>query len=674
MVKNSILILFSLCFGFASVAQTQYDSAMNSNKLKGTFEKDTVFIAKWNDLALRMASKRPDSTIYFSNMSLALAEKIHWEKGRATAYFNMGLGYRIFANYPTALANYLKSLEVFEKINDSAGIDRCYTDIATVYWFEKNYEKALAYDLKSLAIAERQKDQRRIARTLNNIGVLYHDKKDYIKALEFHKKSLPIAEKLQDQRAIASAYHNIGEVYGSMGDSQRGLEYLLKSLEIGKALEANDFVANTYVVIASVYQKEGKIQQSLEYAQKGFDLAKRIGAKEYLKDASNILYADYKKLHNLQRALEYFELYVDYKDSIDNENNHKNIIHLQTAYELEKKQRELDLLASQHKLSLIAKQVQEEDAQRNRIALYTLAVLFTLVCALLYVLYFRNREKKLLNEELLKKTKEIEQKNKELAQQQQQILEQNEQLSVTNQQLSETNAEKDGLISIVAHDLRAPLNRIKGFAQILGYEESFDEEQRMLLKRIEKTCEGGISLIKDLLTISNIEFQQPKIVVVKIELVSFFQSFLENYYTQAQAKNIHLNYISPNEPNSFLETDESFLSRILDNLLSNAIKFTYPDKNIYISHKDLGHTVQITIKDEGQGFSKDDQEKLFMKFQKLTAKPTGGEESTGLGLAIVKSLVDKLQGKINMTSEEGNGAEFTLTFPKTLYLDVYSKT
>jgi signal transduction histidine kinase len=229
--------------------------------------------------------------------------------------------------------------------------------------------------------------------------------------------------------------------------------------------------------------------------------------------------------------------------------------------------------------------------------------------------------------------------------------------------LEDLNREKDGMIGIVAHDLRAPLNRIMGLTEIIKMSNSFEKEQATYIEMIEKMCHSGISLIRDLLVINNVEYESQKLNLKEIALYDFIADLLKNYTSQAQQKQIKIHLEKTDAP-IFLETDESFLGRILDNLISNALKFSYREKNVYISIKNTDTRIQIAVKDEGQGISQEDQQKMFKKFQKLSARPTGGEESTGLGLAIVKSLVEKLNGNIHVVSNLGEGAEFIIEFDR----------
>jgi len=109
----------------------------------------------------------------------------------------------------------------------------------------------------------------------------------------------------------------------------------------------------------------------------------------------------------------------------------------------------------------------------------------------------------------------------------------------------------------------------------------------------------------------------------------------------------------------------------VQNIISNAIKFSQPNKKIYITirNSEEPQHIDISIKDEGPGFTENDKKKLFQKFAKLSARPTGGEHSSGLGLSIVKKLVEMMNGKIRVESEHGKGAEFILTFPQANYTE-----
>jgi signal transduction histidine kinase len=648
------ILLF--CYFFVGYAQTsEVDYWQEMQQIRNTNE-DSTRVALLLKIAQRIVSNKPDSALYFANKAMLLSQSISWQKGLADSQYQKGYAHRILGNYTQALAEQLNALLIYEKHRDSIGIIHTTNEISTVYWRNGNYEKALLYDQRALNMAEAMHDLEGMCSTLNSIGVLLYDKKSYQEALNYYFKSFKMAEQLKNKRKMASALHNIGETYAIVGDMSRGFEYLHRSLMLGEELNDKNFIANTLLVFSKLYQKQGNIDESVQYAEKGYQIAQTVGSKQYMQDASLLLYKNYKLRKDIEKALNYHELYVMHKDSLFKETNYKQIAHLQSMHELEKKQAQIETLAKETAL--------QQSANKNHLFIRQILIGAMLAVLVILGMFIKlNTDKKKTNKVLLEQKEEIEQKNIALAQQQQQIIEQNFVLSQQNQKLTNLNAEKDGLVGIVAHDLRAPLNRIKGFAQILGFEENLNEDQHMMLKRIDKTCNGGIALIKDLLLINNIEYESTLIAYTELNIGIFLKTFIEQFETQAQFKQIKLHVIPPAKTILF-KTDEVFLSRILDNLISNAIKFTHHGKNIYVKCEEIANKVYFFIKDEGQGLSEDDQQKLFIKFQKLTAKPTGGEESTGLGLAIVKALVDKLHGEIKVESEVDKGTTFIVIFEK----------
>ena len=113
-----------------------------------------------------------------------------------------------------------------------------------------------------------------------------------------------------------------------------------------------------------------------------------------------------------------------------------------------------------------------------------------------------------------------------------------------------------------------------------------------------------------------------------------------------------------------MRADANYIDQVIENLLSNAIKFSPSNKNIYIHVSVTDTNALCEIRDEGPGLSEDDKKKLFSKYQKLSAKPTGNETSTGLGLSIVKKFVEAMNGEIWCESEIEKGASFFVKFER----------
>jgi Signal transduction histidine kinase len=116
------------------------------------------------------------------------------------------------------------------------------------------------------------------------------------------------------------------------------------------------------------------------------------------------------------------------------------------------------------------------------------------------------------------------------------------------------------------------------------------------------------------------------------------------------------------ESDVYVEVDRGYADQVFENILSNAVKFSPSFRNVYVNlHQQDGKAI-AEIKDEGPGLNSEDKKKLFGKYQKLSARPTGNETSTGLGLSIVKKFVEAMKGEIWCHSEVGSGASFFVTF------------
>jgi signal transduction histidine kinase len=109
--------------------------------------------------------------------------------------------------------------------------------------------------------------------------------------------------------------------------------------------------------------------------------------------------------------------------------------------------------------------------------------------------------------------------------------------------------------------------------------------------------------------------------------------------------------------------DPTVTTQVFENLISNAIKYSPPGKTITVRLTEEASGVRFEVRDEGPGLSVEDHRKLFGKFARLSAKPTGGEHATGLGLSIVKRMVEAMNGKVWCESELGKGASFMVELP-----------
>jgi signal transduction histidine kinase len=293
-----------------------------------------------------------------------------------------------------------------------------------------------------------------------------------------------------------------------------------------------------------------------------------------------------------------------------------------------------------------------------------------------------------LEQKVRERTDELERSNYELQRQMQILDEQANEIEIVNTTLQENNLklqtlneEKNEILSVVAHDLKNPLTTIAmNSSMVKNYFHRMSAEQSLqLVGRIESTAERMHNIILKLLDVNALDAGHIKLTIEDVELAPVLKLLVEEYQTRAAAKNITLRlFIDDNDCR--VRTDIYRLQEVLENLISNALKFSLPDRTVTVALVSKPHEVRalqerarqrvnvntclIAVQDEGPGLSEEDKQKLFGKFARLSAQPTGGESSTGLGLAIVKKISLAMDGNVWCESSKGAGATFTVQIPR----------
>ena len=181
-------------------------------------------------------------------------------------------------------------------------------------------------------------------------------------------------------------------------------------------------------------------------------------------------------------------------------------------------------------------------------------------------------------------------------------------------------------------------------------------------RRIRETALRMAEMLQNLLDANRIERGEMQWALAPTEISGIVKGVVEAYKPRAAAKEQTLHLQSGSEPIT-TSVDRDVMVQVLENLVSNAVKYSPRGKNIFVRLTKTADQVQLEVQDEGPGLNADDLKRLFGKFARLSAKPTGGEHATGLGLSIVKKMVEAMNGKIWCESEPGRGAKFIVQLP-----------
>lgn len=253
-------------------------------------------------------------------------------------------------------------------------------------------------------------------------------------------------------------------------------------------------------------------------------------------------------------------------------------------------------------------------------------------------------------------TLDLRERERLLAAQAGELAQANRHLQALNLKLRDVNEEKNQFLGVVVHDLRNPLNGILLATELIA-ELDDPSEIRAKCQLITRRGTEMNSLIGRFLDIAALDAGEIRPVPELISLHDLLAELIERNDPMAKRKGITLQINLPPGPLP-THTDPKFLRAVVDNLLSNALKFSPPGKTVLLAATQNGTRTEITIQDAGPGLTEEDQRKLYGRFAKLSAQPTGGEKSTGLGLSIVKKMVDAMGAEILVESQEGVGTTF----------------
>jgi PAS domain S-box-containing protein len=232
------------------------------------------------------------------------------------------------------------------------------------------------------------------------------------------------------------------------------------------------------------------------------------------------------------------------------------------------------------------------------------------------------------------------------------------------EELKEATGVKNEFLANITHELRTPVNGMKGLADVLLSTE-LTQYQRENINIIRRCCDNMTNIINGILDFSKITAGKMQLENKVIDISNFLKNTLSYHIPKLNEKGLKLQVnIGDNVPTKILG-DELRLEQILSNLISNAIKFTSVGQIVIevINTEQKEDEVELffMVIDSGIGISKEDMDKLFQSFSQVDGSITRRYGGTGLGLAISKSLVELMGGRIHLSSEIGRGSTFSFS-------------
>jgi len=592
-----------------------------------------------------------EKALEFYQKSLEIQKRLDDKVGMAGSFINIGHVYHNQGLVEQALEYYYRSLELEEAINNQQGVAIALNGIGYIHYRQSETEKALDDYNRSLQLRKELGDEYGIATCLNNIGLLYKDKREWNKALDYYTKCLAIQEGIADESGVAISLSNIGIVHAQQGQHNQALEYYMKSLEIRERLEEKEGISDLLNSIAEAKLALGDLKEARRRGERSLKIAQEINYPVSMRNAASTMAEIARKEGNWEEAFKNYELFIQMRDSVQNEETTTAAIHRQYQYKYEKKaltdsiqNAELQLLKD---VQLTASKSEAKWQQQQSYFLYIGLFLVLVFAAVIY-----NRL------QIINKQKELIEKQKEEVESRQKMREKDiQRIEQHQRELEHLNEELNQFAYVVSHDLKTPLRGIAGVVTIIESDyPNLDKKVLELFALLKERSVKMHQLIEGVLDYSRAGSESVEMTTVDArELINEIIKEVSN----DNAIRIKLSGEFPEVKANYFQ-----LKQVFTNLIANAIKYNHRAANegeVIVSAMSQDNFYQFEVADNGPGISKRDQSRIFELFRKAHAME--GIGSNGIGLSIVKKLVQQNGGVVSVDSEIGRGSVFKFTWP-----------
>jgi signal transduction histidine kinase len=563
----------------------------------------------------------------------------HWNqtndwKGLGYTYNNIGVVYRTLGNTPEALTYYLKAVSLLEKINDLLGLGYITGNIGNIHYENQDYPEAIEFHQKSYSYSKELKDSKGIAFALNNMGLCYAEINKREQALDSFHESLSISESANEKEGIINAIINLGTTHLQLQAFDSAEFYLQNALNISDQL--GDLHSKTFALIGlgDVRLLQGYFDEAVPYLKEAIQLSQNIDYKSNLIRATEKLSIAERGRGNFESALEAYMHYNALSQSLYSSEQTEKLVRIQTEYEFQQERDSIQFAQEKERLTF---QREIEHRKTNQLILVIVLVVISMIIVLVI---FYNRKLQELNQAVTEQRDELERVNKT----------------------------KSRFFSIIAHDIRGPMNLLMGYGDMVHMyvEEKFgddkDEELEQLSGHLKQSTRTVLDLLDSLLTWAIKEEGALNLQKETLSLISCIEENFEVLGQIARSKKIRLT--TDVDPTVKVCADKNSLMVILRNLINNALKFTPENGQINISTIAKDGMIQIKVSDTGVGIPEDKIKLLFDINEEKVTRGTKGEGGSGLGLKLVYDFVQLNDGQVSVVSEEGHGTTFTIELPR----------
>ena len=396
-----LLILFPTVL--KSDSHRDVDSLINllSHKLS-----DTLRVNVLNTIAHAVIDF-PDSSMFYAKSASALAGKINYPSGVARSTSNIGEVYNAKGNYNLALKNFYEAYHIYEGLGNKKAMNSVMNSIGNTHLGNNNNDKALEAFKRCYSLGRESNDSSAMALSSFGIGNIYGTVGKMDSAMRYLNFSLPLFAKQKYTYAEAMTYTLIGQLQATEKKFDESLRSLARGMELFKKIDQAYGISVTYQSIGKTFEDMGDKKKALENYILAYEMNLKRNAYDNLKESCASISSLYKKMGDYKNSLIFHEQYMNFKDSVFNEQSRKQLLEVETRYQTDKKEKQI-------KLKNLELEKSNEEVKNRTLFLYVslgVSVIFLLMSFFVFIQY---KEKKKANSEIILQKNVIEEKNKSI--------------------------------------------------------------------------------------------------------------------------------------------------------------------------------------------------------------------------------------------------------------------
>jgi two-component system, sensor histidine kinase and response regulator len=605
----------------------------------GRVPADTAYVDTLNRLARAYYGRNADSAFFYGRRALDYAGQIGYRRGEAESWRMLGNTYELVGDYLHMLSSYQRSRDIAQQLGNTALIAKVDINMALFYRQEGEYDRAQRLMKDVQALNQRNGDSVQIAYVASSLSDLAYRQGLYDQALQYAWQALRVVEHIKDEKTAASDNVDIGKILAAKGDYSLALDHYLQSMAYYREAKDRLGLTSTNSMLAEVYLALKDYGKALTCAQESLQTALALGRNLETQGSARVLARIYEAQGDYKNALHYFQVYKNYSDSLFNDQSHRELLSRAAQYDYEE---QASKMRYEHALKDAGyERALRKDAVQIAITVCIIAVL-TLLAFILWRSRFVNRR---MNRLLREKNEKIE--------------EQKETLELQAVQLLLNNQQKDKLFSVVAHDLRAPLNSLKAVLDFLREKQLSEQEISGMMSELRRHVDSSSELVSNLLFWASSQLTGEVVNRILLSVDELVLETLELFVRAAREKEVALHV----EPSGLVGyADKDMMQVVMRNLLSNAIKFCLPGGMVTVTVKRKLAEIEISVLDTGIGMTGEALDRIRRK-ESFTSYGTVKEKGTGLGILLCHQFAEANGGRFFVESEWGKGSRCYFTIP-----------